>query len=213
MLRAPWQKVMLTWVAASVIATARCQAAENWSCYDPQPGHPTVAEKSAFAEEVKPFALEAERRYGVPAPAIAAMSIIESGYGFTRTALEANNLFGFKWTDAASAGGRGYYELTCQPDWDPGKKYIKFESRGAAIAFVAQRLANSKYYKPSTGAFRQSMLRKDNRDAAVIKWVSGISDPYNYQPAAYARSIVRIMNDPLEPSDQRNMTRSLFLWQ
>lgn len=206
------------YVVASLLAIACALApipgeAETWGCYDPEPGHPTAAEKVAFVQDIELAARDAERRFGVPAPAIAAMSILESGYGFTRTALEANNLFGFKWISEASAGGRTYYELACQPEWDPGKRYIKFENRASGMAFVAQRLSNSKYYRGSTNAFKEAMGRGDSRKQAIIAWVRGISKSYNYKPDAYVRSVVRLMNDPIDPSDNQNADRSLFRWQ
>jgi uncharacterized FlgJ-related protein len=40
------------------------------------------------------LAIEAEHKHGVPAAAITAMALADSGYGRTRAALEANNLFG-----------------------------------------------------------------------------------------------------------------------
>ena len=70
---------------ASVNAPAKRVSAE-WGCDDPQPGHPTAAEKRAFVVEVGSLAMRAEERNGVPAAAITAMAILESGYGWTRLA-------------------------------------------------------------------------------------------------------------------------------
>ena len=65
------------------------QSAENWGIYDPQPGHPTIDERDRFVTEIAPYAQEAEATYGVPAAAITAMACNESGFGWTRIALEA----------------------------------------------------------------------------------------------------------------------------
>src|SRR6266545_7936315 len=49
-------------------------------CYDPKPGHPTLAEKQQFITEISALAVEAKRKHGILAAAIAAMSMVESGY-------------------------------------------------------------------------------------------------------------------------------------
>jgi hypothetical protein len=187
------------WAAAPVAA---------WGCYDPQPGHPTAAEREAFVMEVSKLATAAEAKHGVPAPAIAAMAIIESGYGFTRTSLNANNLFGYKSISTPAPGGREVYVLACQPASDPNNKYVKFVSRADAVDFVAGRLANSDHYAADTRAF--AAARGPRRVDAVRTWVVGIADPYNGDPPTYARNVVRLMNDPITPSDTPNPQRSLF---
>ena len=53
---------------------ANATGAEDWGCYDPKPGHPTLEEKKAFVTELMPVAQAAERQFGVPAPAILAMA-------------------------------------------------------------------------------------------------------------------------------------------
>ncbi|MGO8917418.1 MAG: glucosaminidase domain-containing protein, partial [Stellaceae bacterium] len=82
-------------------------APTEWGCYDPKPGHPTQS------------AQDAERRGESPAAGLMAMAALESGFGWTRTALSANNLFGFKYTSAQAADGRGKWILACQPASDP----------------------------------------------------------------------------------------------
>src|SRR5437870_3878845 len=93
-------------LAVMAMSVARPATAQNWDCYAPKPGHPTADEKEAFVAEISPLAARAEGTHGVPAAGLAAMAILESGYGWTRMALNANNLFGWKYVSAASAGGR-----------------------------------------------------------------------------------------------------------
>ena len=107
-----------------------------WGCYDPEPGHPTEAEQAAFFDKVIGPAKAAEIRHGVPAAGIVAMSMLESGYGFTRTAKFANNLFGWKASDSDPAG----FVLICQPPSDPGNHYVRFADWAAAIETVSGRL-------------------------------------------------------------------------
>ena len=78
--------------------------AANWGPYDPKPGHPTLDERDAFVAEVSAYAQAAESQYGTPAAAILAMTCNEGGFGFTKTAINANNLFGWKWYSADAAG-------------------------------------------------------------------------------------------------------------
>ena len=186
-------------------------AATNWGCYDAQPSHPTKAEKEAYIKAVSSFAVHAEEKYGVPAPALAAMAINESGYGFTRTALYAHNVFGFKWNSSKSAGGRASYTLRCQPSWDVGNKYIVFQDVADSVDFVAKRLSTSAYYKEDTDKFKLAMLKGLDRKVAVSDWLTGISSRYNYNPPKYVRSITLVMNNPSSPSLAIDPTNSLFL--
>jgi hypothetical protein len=172
----------------------------SWDCYAPEPGHPTAAEKSAFITKAGAAALEAERTYGIPASAILAMAAVEGGFGFTRTALYANNSFGYKYGSAATAGGRGKYTLACQPSWDVGNVYIAFNSIEDGILFVGYKLATRAdwvNYKKVTDAYRDA--REANPDAdptdAVNDWIDGIADAgYNYDPPTYKKTIKAAMS-------------------
>jgi hypothetical protein len=89
-----------------VVFASACGAnlamAERWGCYDPKPGHPTAAERQQFVNDISTHAVYAEQNHGVPAAALVAMAIVESGYGWTRTALEAHNFFGWKFYSATA---------------------------------------------------------------------------------------------------------------
>ena len=203
------------WVLAMVLAGSQLEATPasvendpdckqlNWGPYDPKPGHPTAAERQAFVDQIKPIAQEAEQRFKVPAAAIAAMAIQESGYGYTRTALNANNLFGYKWTPHGS-GDRGRYMLTCQPASDPGKEYIVFKDYRDAVLFVSERLAKSSHYQNATMAY--ASIPSDRRiKGDVISWVSAIAKAgYNCCPQKYEKQITRAMNSPMSPSDHES---------
>lgn len=197
-------------VGAGLLAACAAANGQQWQCYDPQPGHPTGAERKAFVDDISRHALAAEVRHGVPAPAIVAMAIQESGYGFTRTALNANNLFGFKWLSAAGAGNRASWELVCQPASDKNNRYIRFQDRADAIDFVAGRLAASQYYRHDTEAFKAAMARGADRTAAISAWIDGIAEPYNADPPAYSRTVKRLLNNPPAPSDSLSSTDNLY---
>jgi flagellum-specific peptidoglycan hydrolase FlgJ len=58
---------------------------------------PTPTEKQAFIKEISGYALPLEKQYGVPACVIIAIAVFSSGFGRTRIAYYANNLFNLKY--------------------------------------------------------------------------------------------------------------------
>ncbi|OLL27186.1 hypothetical protein BTH42_34035 [Burkholderia sp. SRS-W-2-2016] len=184
--------------------------ADNWGCYDPRPGHPTSAEKIQFVDTVSALAIDAERKHGVPAAAIAAMAIVESGYGWTRTALYARNLFGWKYYSAASAGGRKSYTLTCQPPEDRNNHYIVFDNIADAVDFVAGKLATLPAYRQDGEKYRRARSAGTDVKESVRTWLAGIAAPYNWNPQKYVTDVTRIMNNPLAPSDTISSEHTLY---
>ncbi|HEY8880067.1 MAG TPA: glucosaminidase domain-containing protein [Roseateles sp.] len=197
-------------LTALILPTACLAQGQAWGCYDPKPGHPTNAEKASFVARVSALAIAAEQRHGVPAPAIAAMAMVESGYGWTRTALQAHNFFGWKFYGANAAGGRPSYVLDCQPPEDVNNRYVVFASDADAVDFVAGKLASLPVYRPDAEAYRLARAAGQPAQAAVNAWLTGIADPYNWRPAEYVRTVTRFMNDPLSPSDQVAADRNLY---
>jgi len=194
------------WVVLLGSGTARAQ----WDCYSPQPGHPTAAEKTAFIEELKLQAQEVEARWGTPAAALLAMAANESGYGFTRIGLYANNLYGWKWTSLEAAGGRSSYVLSCQPSWDPNNKYVSFEDRGDAVQFIGMKLATLARYKPATERYVSDIRAGVAVTTAVNRWVQGIQSA-GYNPyASYVTTTVSFLNNYLSPSSTYSSTNNLY---
>lgn len=184
--------------------------AQGWGCYDPKPSHPTAADKLAFIDLVSALAIRAEQKHGVPAAAIAAMAMVESGYGWTRTAIEAHNFFGWKFNSAAAAGGRPLYELKCQPPEDVNNRYIVFADAADAVDFVAAKLATLPAYGKKTAAYRMERAAGTSAQVASRTWIAAIADPYNWRPKEYAITVTRFMNDPISPSDQVSPDRNLY---
>jgi hypothetical protein len=189
---------------------AGTSSAQPWGCYDPKPGHPTGTEKTQYIKLVSALAIEAEHKHGVPAAAIAAMAIAESGYGWTRTALEANNLFGWKYNSPGAAAGRGSYVLTCQPAEDINNQYVKFKDAADAVDFVAGKLAVLPAYKVDTRKYQTARTAGDTAIHASREWIAGIAEPYNWKPETYTRTIIRIMNNAESPSDTVSDTHDLY---
>jgi hypothetical protein len=179
-----------------------------WGCEEPQPGHPTEAEKRAFVQDVGALATRAEERRGVPAAAITAMAILESGYGWTRLAQNTNHLLGWKYFSAA-AGERDFWVLDC-PKMGTRDRFIVFRDRAEAVDYVADQLASSDNYRASTERYRRDRASGVNVVEAVNRWVDGIADPYSSQPEAYRVAVRRIMNDTYEPAEGRLPERNLY---
>lgn len=197
-------------VSLILFGIASAAHAQDWRCYDPQPGHPTAAEKVDFVKTVSELARSAESKYGIPAPAIAAMSIVESGYGWTRTALDANNDFGWKYYSPTAAGGRPSYTLGCQPAGDPNNHYVVFTNAADGMDFVASKLATLSIYRPAAAAYKQARTAGQASDTSAKAWLTAIAQHYNATPADYVNAVTKFMNDPFTPSDQVSASGNLY---
>jgi Mannosyl-glycoprotein endo-beta-N-acetylglucosaminidase len=175
---------------------ALAETSGTWGCFEPQPGHPTEAEQRAFLEEVAPLATRAEERHGVPAAAITAMAILESGYGWTRMAQNTNNLLGWKYFPEA-AGEREFWVLEC-PELGISDRLLVFRDRAEAIEYVAEQLATADNYRADTERYVRDRASGVGVVEAVDRWVDGIADPYSSQPEQYRESLRRIMNETHE---------------
>jgi Mannosyl-glycoprotein endo-beta-N-acetylglucosaminidase len=175
---------------------ALSETSAAWGCFEPQPGHPTEAERRAFVEEVAPLATRAEERHGVPATAIMAMAILESGYGWTRLAQNTNNLLGWKYFPEA-AGEREFWVLEC-PEQGISDRLLVFRDRAEAIDYVAEQLATSDNYRADTQRYIRDRGSGVDVVEAVDRWVDGIADPYSTQPEEYRASLRRIMSETYE---------------
>jgi hypothetical protein len=193
--------------ASADAAVAGTSAA--WGCDDPRPGHPTAAEKRAFVGEVGRLATRAEERHGVPATAITAMAILESGYGWTRLAQNTNNLLAWKYFSGASAGERDFWVLEC-PEKGTSDRFIVFRDRAEAVEFVANQLASSDNYRADTERYRRDRASGMNVVEAVNRWVDGIADPYSSQPEAYRTAVRQILSDTYELAEGRTSERNLY---
>lgn len=90
----------------------------NSYAYNPAIGHPTPNEQVNFINNIKNTAISAGSTYGLPASAIIGMACVEGGFGFTRSAYFANNIFGIKvWAQNPSNG----WQLKGQPDENEGR--------------------------------------------------------------------------------------------
>jgi flagellum-specific peptidoglycan hydrolase FlgJ len=108
--------------------------------------------ESSFLANAVPAALATEKQYDVPASITLAQAILESGWGQTALAKQANNFFGIKaihFTDPESyiefptkefVDGRAVTELA---------KFARYPSPAESFAAHAQLLSLAERYKPA----------------------------------------------------------------
>lgn len=193
--------------AAAVLAPCLAFGAP-WSCHGPKPGHPTPEERAAFVREVSELAIKAEKTHGVPASALAAIAIAESGYGYTRIALHANNLFAWKFVPAA-ANSLKEYVLDCVRHRNK-PRFAAFDSKAHAFDFVASKLATLEAYRQHTEAYQAARKRGVAADAAVRSWIQGVAPTYSRKPDVFTKKLLRVMNDPLDPRDTLSHDSNLY---
>lgn len=167
--------------------------------------------RRTFVEELRPVAARAERDNGVPAPILAAMTIVESGYGTTRLAIDTNNLLSFKWPSDTGPGGRPIYRLACQPPEDRENRYIRFASRAEAMDFGASRFRASPHYRAATARYQADLAAGAGREEAARRWLQAIAATYNpYHTNRYIARILLAADDPLELRGPRNPDTMLW---
>ena len=115
---------------------------KNQNVYGTAIGHPTQDEARIFLEDIKPIAIELGQKYQIPASVVMAMAAMESGYGFSRNAVFANNFFGIKqwWGNENNA-----FQLKGQPDEYEGKVAILKRSDDGQIIYDENRRPDNWY--------------------------------------------------------------------
>jgi uncharacterized FlgJ-related protein len=183
--------------------------AAQWGCHGTKPGHPTEDERATFIREVSELAVKAEKAHGVPASALAAMAIAESGYGWTRASLSANNIFAWKFV-TSGADGRKSYVAACQRRRGVNDRFIVFRSKADAFDFVAAKLATLDAYREYTDAYKAARKRGNAAESALHAWLSGIASRYSQKPDEFTKKITRIMNNAREPADTVSPDHNLY---
>ncbi|WP_191060906.1 glucosaminidase domain-containing protein [Geminicoccus harenae] len=196
-------------VEESATAETASTAEAGWGCQQPQPGHPTQAEERTFVDEVGRLAQQAEREHGVPAAALTAMAIQESGYGWTRMAQETNNLLAWKYVPGPAVGDRKAWQIDC-PEPGPHDRFVVFADRAEAIDFVAEQLATTPNYRADTQRYHRDRASQVDVRQAVDRWIDGIADPYSTDSEAYRMAIKRLMNNPYAPGNQLSPEDNLY---
>lgn len=143
-----------------------------------------------FIDNIKPDVVELARRYNVAASVIMGMAVLESRYGTSKVASNANNLFGLKyWGNLNTAVA---YQLVDQPYEGSNFKrdikakqrtdnwYRKFNSRRECIAFLVEELFLHKTgkwknnYSSITRKYQQNIASGMAKEAAVVVFLNEI---------------------------------------
>ncbi len=108
--------------------------------------------QSAFLKMVVPAALESERLLGVPASITIAQAILESGWGRSGLAQQANNFFGMKAGDHAAPDS--YVEMPTQEVYRGRStreiaKFARYVTPADSFKAHACLLAQSSRYRPA----------------------------------------------------------------
>ena len=101
---------------------------------------------NAFIDRVAPGAVEAARRYGIPASVSIAQAILESGWGRSSLAQKANNLFGMKGTGPAGSMSIRTREHVNGRDVWVTAAFKKFRTQAESILEHASALGTSPVY-------------------------------------------------------------------
>lgn len=108
-----------------------------------------MSQQTTFINRLAPHAQASQRRTGIPASVTMAQAILESGWGRSGLAKEANNFFGIK---AGSWPGRVYSGTTWEQDRATGKRTtykgtgFSYGSKQAALAHGAHPVTLFRHY-------------------------------------------------------------------
>lgn len=187
----------------------------NDNCYLSAIDHPAAIEKAQFIESVSGFIDSVCNKEKLPAKTILAMAIAESGYGFTRTAYYANNLFGIKvfTRDTIAA-----YVLRGQPSEGVNNKALKrlgenrvifnesirvdnryrvFTDRPACIQYLVYKILLGKRYIGAAERYRENIRNNilSEREASLQYAFDIAEKGYNHLGGKYYRKgIEKIFN-------------------
>ncbi|MDH4462014.1 MAG: glucosaminidase domain-containing protein [Spirosomataceae bacterium] len=145
-------------------------------------------ERRIFIEDIKDDAIALARRYNVPASVIVGMAVLESGYGTSKVAVNANNIFGLKYW--GKPNNEIAYQLVEQPyeghkPWKDATQrtdnwYRRFSSRRECITFMVEELFLHKTgkwkndYSSATRKYQQNIANGGNKEAAISDFLTEI---------------------------------------
>lgn len=188
---------------------------KNDNCYLSAINHPTAIEKEQFINSIKHFVDSISAKEKLPGKVILAMAILESGYGFTRTAYYANNLFGIKVFTRDTlktyvlkgqpsegvvnkvikkiAENRVLYDETARVD----NRYRVFKDRRECILYLINKLLLGNRYISVTKKFQENIRTNalSEREASLTFAFDLAEKGYNHLGGKhYRKEIEKIIN-------------------
>ena len=133
-----------------------------------------------------PIARAVAEEYGIPASVTAAQSILESGWGASKLAVEQRNFFGFKCVaqrPGPIAKGCAEYPTTeCTPECQPAVAHFRvYESMTDSFRDYGRLITTSKYYA-------HALPFAEDADAFITE----VAKRYATDPK-YAGKVIRLM--------------------
>ena len=178
-------------------------------------GVPSTQMKKDFINEISQYAIQANEKWGIPASAIIGMAIIESGYGTTRIAINANNIYGIKvWGSNPNYA----WQLQGQPDedneaipvladygedrkvYDESKRrdnwYRAFDSYKEAVDYLAGNLLLNQRYRFAKTNYEERIKNGWSLEKASKEYLYDIANAgYNHFGGEYYREKVGSIMD------------------
>lgn len=140
-----------------------------------------MSKSSEYVEKYAEFAIEQQRKYGIPASVTLAQGILESANGQSQLSRECNNHFGIKagkrWIDAG--GQYGLYS-----DDRPNEKFCKYASVADSFEHHSLILKNNSRYAPCFA------LRTDDYQG----WCRGLQKAGYASSRQYASSLISVID-------------------
>lgn len=180
--------------------------------------YPSLKMKEDFINEISTYAMNANEKWGIPASAIIGMAALESGYGTTRIAVNANNLFGIKvW----GYNPKNAWQLKGQPDedyepvpvltdygqdrkiYDESKRrdnwYRAFSSYKEAVDYLAGNLLLNDRYRFAKTNYEERMKKGWSYERASKEYLFDIANAgYIHLGGEYYRNKVGTIMDDLD---------------
>ena len=174
---------------------------------------PSMNDKTNFINEISNYAEEANAKWGIPASAIIGMAAVESGYGTTRIAVNANNIFGIKiWVTNQNQK----WQLKGQPDENNGTVpilsdfgvdriiydetervdnwYRMFSSRKEAVDYLAGTFLQNQRYGFAKTNYENNLKNGWSYERASKQYIYEIANAgYNHLGGEYYQNLISNM--------------------
>ncbi len=156
--------------------------------YGPLP-RANAVDTAAYIAYVAPMAQRASGMYGVPASVTIAQSILESGWGGSTLATQANAYFGIKCNASYTPYSTSCYAIATQ-EYDPATgTYYTVTAQFRQYASVEDSILDHGYFLSHSSRYAGAFAYKDNPDQ-FIREVAAAG--YATSPT-YASSVINIM--------------------
>ena len=171
------KKRLLTSIAAAVVLTSTIAPASNISAINDLRSQKVSAAtdaQTAFLDKAAKQAVKAAKKYGTYPSVMIAQAIVESGWGQSGLAVNANNLFGMK---ADNSWGGATYSAKTREEGKNGKSYYinakfkKYNSFEESFEDNGSKLRNGVTWQPLR--YKGAWLENANTYAEATKALTG----------------------------------------